>query len=214
MPGPQNQDEQPITARFRIMGMDSIIRGLGYVDQGEVAPFMASHSRPTEWMEYRGELPLNFYRLVDLEGLTEDSPPPPVIASFTPNRDGDVLLLFVRNSNADTLPLYQIVPIPDPAGEIAEGVRFFNMTPHELAVSVNNETIRLRSGQRRQINPSPGHNNGMQMQIAALRDTSWELVSSTMFGHRPNARITYFLIEVNERFQFKRFLEQLEAPAE
>lgn len=208
------QPPEPAPLRFRIMGMDSIVSGLCFIQEDGIQSFTASHSRPTAWLEYRGPFPLKFYRRSDLEALTEESAPPPVMASFMPQQAGDWLLLFVRDPQAGDFPRYVAVPIPDVVGDIREGVRFYNLTRNELAISLNGEVLRVLPGQQQQVNPVPGHNAGMDMQIAALRESGWETFSSTVFGHRPNARITYFLMEVGGRFQFKRFLEQIEAPAE
>lgn len=206
---PQGAPEEEVPPlRFRIMGMDSVVSGLSFVNEDGVQSFIASHSRPTEWMEYRGASPLRFFRTSDLEALTEESPPPPVMASFFPPPGGDWLLLFVRDPGAGDLPRFRVVPIPDVPGDIQEGLRFYNLTRQELAVRVNQELVRIQPGQQQQINPPPGPDSGMDLEIVALREGGWDNVSSTVFGHRPSARITFYLVEVGGRFQFKRFLER------
>jgi len=208
-PGSNAPGAEPPAVRFRIMGMDAMVSDLCFVNEDGIQPFIASHSRPTAWMELRGTAPIPFYRTSDLEALTEGSPAAPVMAWFAPQGPGDWLLLFVRDPQAGDLPRYRVLPIPDAAGEVREGLRFYNLTQNELAVQVNDEVLRLPPGQQGQINPGPGPDAGMDMQIAARRESGWEKVSATVFGHRPHARITFYLIEVNGRFQAKRFLERI-----
>ncbi len=210
--GPAGSDTpgvEPPAVRFRIMGLDAMVSDLCFVNEDGIQSFIASHSRPTAWMETRGIAPIPFYRTSDLDALAEGSPPAPVMAWFAPPGPGDWLLLFVRDPQAGDTSRFRVLPIPDDAGDVREGLRFYNLTQNELAVQVNDELLRLPPGQQGQINPGPGPDAGMDMQIAARRESGWEKISATVFGHRPRARITFYLIEVNGRFQIKRFLERI-----
>lgn len=198
---------------FRVMAMRQTVRDLAFIQDGTVESFSASSSRPTPWMTFRGPGPLNFYRTEELNAHVDPQPFPRPVAHFSPPDSGSWLLLFVKRDDPGPEGEYRVLPIPDQAGTMEEGVRFLNLTGKSLAVAVNKETVRIDPGMQKQINPAPGENDSMSMKIAAKEDDVWKMVSSTVFGYRPGARITYYIFNSGDRIHFKRFAESL-PPAE
>ena len=200
-------DEDPKTIHFRVMAMNLSVEDVAFIQEGRIETISVSRARASDWMTFRGTQPLYFFRASTLASLEETDPPPRPLAQFSPPGSGAWLLIFLRNNEEGAGPEYRIFPIPDPGDAVEEGVRFFNLTGKELAVNVNEETVRILPGGRSQINPAPEGNASMFLRIAALENDAWEMVSSTVFGHRPGARITYFILEIRGRIQFQRFVD-------
>jgi hypothetical protein len=203
----RNADENSKTIHFRVMAMNLSVEDIAFVQEGKVETFGVSRSRTSEWMTFRGTEPLYFFRASTLQNLEEEDPPPRPLALFSPPGSGAWLLIFVKNSEEGEGPEYRIFPIPDRAETVEEGIRFFNLTGIPLVVNVNDETIRLASGNQAQINPEPQENSNMFLRIGTVENGEVEVLSSTVFGHRPGARISYFILTNRGRIQFQRFVD-------
>ncbi|MCC5843160.1 MAG: hypothetical protein JJU05_02795 [Verrucomicrobia bacterium] len=190
--------------------MNLSVEDIAFIQEGRVETFAVSRSRTSEWMTFRGTHPLYFFRASTLENLEEEEPLPRPLAQFSPPDSGAWLLIFVQNPEEGDGPKYRIFPIPDTEETVEEGLRFFNLTGMSLLVNVNDETIRLASGSQSQMNPEPEENASMFLRIARVENGDVELLSSTVFGHRPGARISYFLLLNNRgRIQLQRFIDSV-----
>jgi len=213
----QNRDNEVPEHRvqFRVMAMTGVIRDMAFVQKLEPIPFNVSPTHPTAWMEYRGPGPLNFYHAGDLENIEDMQNPeevPQPVAQFNPPSSGEWLLLFVRQDTSGSSGTFRVVAIPEDNDAVTEGIRFYNLTGEPLGIDVNNENFLLQAGRRSHMNPEPGPRNAMNMKIAAQGESGWEVISSTVFGHRPNARITYYILMIDNRIRFKRFLDRVPQP--
>lgn len=197
------------TIRFRAMGMQQIVENVAFLQGPEKVVFSASRSRPTAWMTHRGAGALRFYKSADLVEPVDPLQPPVPVAEFAPGQSGDWLLLFVSVSGGSPGPAFRVLGIPDRPDEIKEGVRLYNLTGQALAVNINDKTVTLSPGEQEQINPDPVNERSMFLKIAAQVNGEWSLVSSTVFAHRPGARITYYIIDDGKRISFKKFTESV-----
>lgn len=195
--------------QFRIMSLHRIISGLCYIKDGEPVPFIISHSRPTPWMEFQSHGPLNLYRTEDVEAWTEDQPPPRPVAQFTPSGSGTWLFLILPENSPDFPFPYRILPVRDQETDAKEGIRFFNFTPSEIAVAVSDKLLRLRPGEVNQTQPSPGPDFAIDLKILTNQDSTWQEVSSTVFGQRPGARINILVFPDKDQIRLKRFVDTL-----
>lgn len=209
--GNPNGQESQRKITFRVMAMRDIVKDVGFVNEGEIESFSASRSRPTPWMTYKGLGPLSFYRSDELKAYDETQPYPTPVAQFSPEGSGSWLLLFLKSDETNTIPEYRVVPIPDDDSTVEEGIRLLNLTNTPLAVAINDETVRVDPGNQEHMNPAPLANSTMSMKIAAQENEEWRMVSSTAFGHRPEARITYYIFDTGRRIQFKRFAESVKS---
>lgn len=200
------------TVNFRVMAMEGVILDTCFIQDRRIERFNASHSHPTKWLRYRGTGPINFYRANDLSNIENLEEMPKPVAQFAPPSSGNWLLLFVKSPGVSGEGNYRIVNIPENNEPVEVGIRFYNLTRKILAVNVTDEQMLLQPGDQKLINPSPGPNNGMGMKIAAKNEESWDLVSSTIFGHRPNARITIYIIDAGGEILFKRFTDAVPPP--
>lgn len=204
---PANPDEAIKTIRFRVMAMQQLVEEVAYLQDREKVVFSASRSRPTKWMTYRGIGPLRFYQSADLVNLEAMLEAPTPVAEFAPGKSGDWLLFFLSAPGAPQGSAYRVVGIPDQPDEVREGVRVYNLTGKPLAVNVNDQTLSLKPGAYDQMNPGPVNGRSMFMKIASQIGGKWELVSSTVYAHRPGARVTFYVLEDGDRFQFKQVTE-------
>jgi len=207
-------NEEPIfKVRFRVLAWEASITDLFYLQDGEQIPFLASHSIPSNWMEYRGPAPLVFYR-PSLPSVDANAPPPLPIpaASFYPRASGEWLFLIINNPDPDAPPPYKLGVIPDPQENRLEGVRVLNFSSSEVAVQINNEVMRIPPEGADHLRPAPRPDNSLTMRIAVREAASWELFFSTVLEDRKNSRLTLFIEESEGKINLRRFSESLTVP--
>lgn len=204
-------DNPPIlTIGFRVLALEKPITDLMFIQEGEEVQFLASQSIPSRWMEYRGPAPLVFYR--QDPGPTDPEThlgAPLPIATFEAKESGDWLFLLSENSEATLPNVLSIQAIPENRNNIMEGIRILNLSSREVALQLNNESIRLSPNSSDHLRAGNRPDSSLVMRVAVREAVDWELLFSTVLEHRENRRLTLLVQESDGEIKLRKFSEPI-----
>jgi len=206
---PNVSDNPPIVSiGFRVLASEKPITDLLFYREGERVEFVASHSVPSEWMTYRGPSPLVFYR--QDPGPTNPERPlgaPQPIATFETSESGDWLFLLSENSENTRPNVLSIRAIPEDRSNIVEGIRILNLSSREIALQINDQSIRLSPESSDHLQPGSRSDSSLAMRVAVREAADWELLFSTVLEDRDNRRLTLLVEESNGEIELRKFSE-------
>jgi hypothetical protein len=213
------KDPPPYVVDYRVMAWSGSVWEI-YRDPQNVELFSVGSHRPSEWFRFTAPQPTPIPLFKNGETVPgEDGVEiPRPVAFLQPQSSGKWLFLLFRDKDKDGNLIYRSLAVKDESPDLKTGYLVINLSDSDLAIRMNDETVKISSQDRHHFTPKPFQDNTVDVKIAIFEGTELKLKKSNTFS-MPETGLTFvFITKQGNRIWLRRFVdkdtfvEELEQP--
>ncbi len=204
------QQPQPQIVKFSALAWSRTIKDLHFQgSDGELVKLWIPNGSPSKELEYRGILPIQFFRL---KGTDEaGNPIKEVAAEYMPGAKTDDLLLIFVNDRGSKVGRYRLLPFSFSAENAPENnYRFINLSSFPVYVKFGDERFKIDQKSERSFDTdvpvSGGKSVAMAIQVSEQPDDVKLAYSSSWSVRSGRSALVFVTTEpgVNEQIEVKK----------